>query len=105
MRAIARAGLLTIAVTASCTKPAVTWELPASAPADTFGGISVSTDGRVAYTGRQMPQRLPEDSARCDGSVAAVRDGGVWYVTWFSRRPNASVLVRASRSLDEAGRW
>ena len=98
-------GCAAVAASIGCDSAALQWDGPVSALADTLGGLVVSRTGVVGFVRPELPPAFPTDSARCEQSVIAARDGLQWYAAWYQRRANASVAVLASRSTDSGRTW
>lgn len=88
----------------ACQSDRVRWEAPQAALGDTLGQLVVSPDASVQFA-RALTAIAPVDSLGCPASYAVVVDGTDAYAAWLRRRPDSSVAVMASRSLDGGRIW
>jgi hypothetical protein len=62
--------------------------------------------GGVAFVPQWTPPAWPEDAAACPQTRRAVRAAGAEaYASWFSVRPDSSVVLRVARSDDAGLSW
>src|SRR5450759_79806 len=105
MRMMLLIGCAALAVAAGCKSAGVRWDEPVSVPGDTVGGLTVTPAGTIDFVRPEAPLALPLDSARCERTVVAAREGSQWFAAWFSRRADSSVAVLAARSVDSGRTW
>lgn len=103
--------LLSVAwlVATACVPQPVEWgEATTAAPgplADSLR-LALGPDGAPTFAPAWTPLVWPEESAQCLATRRAVRGAGeVAYASWFTVRPDSSVVLRAARSDDGGRTW
>jgi hypothetical protein len=94
-----------LAALAGCAGP-VRWGEPAAIEAPPPGATLTLAGGGPAWSPpAASPTRLPEVAA-CPGSMRTARLlGDEWFATWFSVRPDSSVVLEGARSTDGGATW
>lgn len=91
-----------------CVPPAVEWDADVrrldGAMADSLRLAWDADESLPTFVGAWEPPVRPAEPGLCAGSLRATRaPGNEAYASWFSVRPDSSVLLRVARS-DDAGR-
>jgi len=96
-------------VAAACVPQPVDWgEAAVAAPgalADSLR-LEVGADGATGFTVAWTPPVWPAEPAQCLATRRAVLGAGdIAYASWFTVRPDSSVVLRAARSDDGGRSW
>lgn len=106
-----RRALLLIATVSvgGCVPEPVAWDAEVSrTPGALADSMTVELDGALAprLVARWVPPVWPDEPALCPATRrAATSPDGTSYASWFTVRPDSSVVLRVARSDDGGRRW
>jgi hypothetical protein len=105
-----RTVLLVLLLFAGCVPQPVRWEAvtehATGALADSARLVLDAATADPRFTTAWVPPRWPEEPGLCRASrEAVIAPAGDSYASWFTARPDSSVLLRVSRSADGGRTW
>lgn len=93
----------------ACAPSPVRWDEPSSTQAGSIAAdarLAMTADGVARLQELWRPPTWPHEVGLCEATLRAVQaPGGEAYASWFSVRPDSSVILRVARSTTGGEEW